>query len=283
MEPREHRLQVQPLERRELGAFDDGEVLTAVRSYLCVGLPVTTGQRILDVHPRKVVLDVRRERRVEVQAREVTVGVVDLVVRDGRERLATGAGHGQNRDERQETVLAGQIELRIDPLDLEEARHVGVDIQAASGAEMAASVEAARLTAIVAGKATVVGPALAVHQIELDAEHGLRPPDRELEVRADASPGVPFTIAVARVVAVVEVPAHRGDLIEESGDRHLRRRHLGARGRRQREKGQEGDECKDQSFPHHGPPKTDARGTSVQTTPSAICMVSGHGRAVRGQ
>src|SRR5439155_9112474 len=216
----------------------------------------------------KVVLDVRRERRVEVQARKVTVGVVDLVVRDGRERLATGAGHGQNRDERQQAVLAGQIELRVDPLDLEEARQVGVDTQAASGAELAASDEAADLAGVVAGKATVVGPALAVHQIELDAEHGLGPPDRELEVGAEASPGVPFMIAVASVVAVVEVPARRGDLIEEPADRHFRRGRLGARRWRQREKGQEGEEGEDKSLPHHGPPSTNARGTSVQTTPS---------------
>src|SRR5262249_20101552 len=160
-----------------------------------------------------------------------------------------------NRDERQQAVLAGQIELRVDPLDLEEARHVGVDVEAAPGAELAASYEAADLPGVVAGKATVVGPTLAVHQIELDAEHGLRPPDRELEVRPEASPGVPFTIAVARVVAVVEVSARRGDLIEESGDRHFRRGHLGARGRRQGEKGQEGDECEDESFPHHNLPR----------------------------
>jgi len=89
---------------------------------------------------------------------------------------------------------------------------------------MAAADEAAVLTGIVAGKAAVVRARLAVVQVELDAEHGLRPPDRELEVRAEASPGVPFMIAGARVVAVVEVTAHRGDLIEGSADRHLRRR-----------------------------------------------------------
>src|SRR5262249_33597682 len=59
VEPREHRLQVQALGRCPLQAFDDREVLTAVRSYLCVGLPVATGQLVLDVHPRNVVLDLR--------------------------------------------------------------------------------------------------------------------------------------------------------------------------------------------------------------------------------
>src|SRR5262249_43492471 len=123
-------------------------------------------------------------------------------------------------------VLAGQIELRVDPLDLEEARHVGIEIQAPAGAEFAAPAEAAGLAAVVARKATVVGPALAVHQIELDAEDGFRAPDREHEVGTEASPGVPFMIAVTRVVAVVEVPAGRRDLVEEPGDRHFRSLHL---------------------------------------------------------
>src|SRR5262252_2926539 len=173
-----------------------------------------------------MVLDVRRERRVEVQAREVTVGVVDLVVRDGRERLATGASHGQNRDERQQAVLAGQVEFRVDPLDLEQPGDVSVDVQtAAIGARaFATSRKAARLAASVTREAAVVRARLAIVEVELDTEYGLRAADGELEVRAEARTRVPLMVAGAGEVAVVDVAAHRRDLIEEPGDRHLRRR-----------------------------------------------------------
>src|SRR5262249_8575212 len=86
MEPREHRLEVQLLERGDLRAHDDREVLAAIRSGTRQRA-VPTGQLILDVDPREVILDIGGERRVEVYTREVPVGVVDLVVRDRAERL----------------------------------------------------------------------------------------------------------------------------------------------------------------------------------------------------
>src|SRR5439155_14264925 len=44
VEPREHRLHVQPLERRELGADDERVVLAAVRAVLGGSRAVTAGQ-----------------------------------------------------------------------------------------------------------------------------------------------------------------------------------------------------------------------------------------------
>src|SRR5262249_34309996 len=72
IEVRDHRLEVEALERRELRALDQRPVLAAVGAGRRGG-PVAARELILHVHPRQVVLDVRRERRVEVQAREVTV------------------------------------------------------------------------------------------------------------------------------------------------------------------------------------------------------------------
>src|SRR5207245_8543867 len=143
-------------------------------------------------------------------------GVVDLVVGGGSERLTARAGHRQDRDERHETVFPGQIELRVDPLDLEQPGDVGVEVQAAAGGAraFAAPRKAASLAASVAGETAVVRAGLAVVQVELDAEHGLGPADGELEVGTEASPGVPLTVVVAAEVAVVDVAASRCDLVE---------------------------------------------------------------------
>src|SRR6266404_5314265 len=83
----------------------------------------------------------------------------------------------------------------------------------------AAPDEATDLPAVVPREPAVVRAGLAVVEVKLDAEHGLGPPHRELEVRAEPSPRVPLMIAVTGEVAIVKVPARRGDLIEESGDR----------------------------------------------------------------
>src|SRR5262249_56655643 len=129
-----------------------------------------------------------------------------------------GAGRGEDGNERREVVLAGRVDLGVDPLDLERARHVGVDVEAAARSELAALEEAADLAAVVAGEPAVVGAALAIHQVELDAEHGLGPADGELEVGPEARAGVPLAVAVPRIIGIVEVAAHRGDLIEDPGD-----------------------------------------------------------------
>src|SRR5262249_32448738 len=246
----------QPLNRRELGADYERIVLAAVGPGVRQR-SVPSGQLVLDDHVGEVVLDVRREGRVQVQAREVTVGVVHLVVGDRAERLTAGAGDGEDRDERQEAVLAGQIELSVDPLDLEQPGDVGVDVQpAARGARaFATSCKAASRTRVVAGEAAVVRARLAVVQVELDTEHGLGAADRELEVRAEARARVPLTVVVTSEVAVVDVTARRRDLVERPGDRHLRRR--GTRGRlredrrSQHREDDEGEYCGDNTSPHY--------------------------------
>src|SRR5205823_1379053 len=184
------------------------------------------------------------------------VSVVHLVVGDRAERLTARAGHGENRNERQETVLAGQVELRVDPLDLEQPGDVGVEVQAAAcGARaLAASRKAAGGARVVPGEAAVVRASLAVVQVELDAEHGLGAADRELEVRAEARARVPLTVVVAGEVAVVDVTARRRHLIEGPGDRHLRRRRTRGRlregWRSQHREEDEGEYCGDNTSPH---------------------------------
>src|SRR5207247_1544170 len=150
----------------------------------------------------------------------------------------------------------GQRKLRVDPLDLDHAADVSVEVQTAVRVVLAAAVRilnvsaddveyAARRTGIVAREATVVGPALAVLQVDLETEHSLDPPDLEREVGAEPGPGIPLPVVVPGQVAVVEVPTHRRHLVEEPGDRDLGCRRLReCRGRRQRnnqECGENGD------------------------------------------
>src|SRR5262249_8816840 len=218
---------------------------------------VAASQLILDDHVGEVVLDVRRERRVKVQAGEVAVGVVHLVVGDRAERLTARARHGEDRDERQQAVLAGQVELGVDPLDLEQAGDVGVEVQTAARGPraFAASDEAPGGARAVPGEAAVVRAGLAVVQVELDAEHGLGPTHRELEVRAEARTRVPLTLAVAGEVTVVDVTARRRDLVEGPGDRHLWRRGTCGRlredRRSQHREDDEGEYCGDKTSPHY--------------------------------
>src|SRR5262249_61146960 len=106
-----------------------------------------------------------------------------------------GAGRGEDGNERREVVLAGRVDLGVDPLDLEQARHVGVDVEAAARSELAALEEAADLAAVVAGEPAVLGAALAIHQGELEADPGLGPPDVELEAGQQLLAGVTFACA----------------------------------------------------------------------------------------
>src|SRR5262249_9566170 len=118
----------------------------------------------------------------------------------------------------------------------------------------AASREAAGLAAGVAREAAVVRAGLAVVQVELDAEHGLRAAHRELEVRTEARARVPLMVAVTSEVAVVDVPSSGRDLVEGPGDRHLRRR--GTCGRLREDwqcryrQDDEGEYCGENTSPH---------------------------------
>src|SRR6185436_20037072 len=76
VEVRVQRLDVEPLERRDLGADDDREVITAP-----VGggasQPVAPRDLVLDLNVRERQVEVRRERRPRRDTREVAVGVRD--------------------------------------------------------------------------------------------------------------------------------------------------------------------------------------------------------------
>src|SRR4029077_6313010 len=135
----------------------------------------------------------------------------------------------------------------VDPLDLDHAADVRVDVQGAVGVDLGPIDRLqgrgpAGEAGIVARKAAVVGSGLAVHQVDLETENGLNPADRELEVRAEPGPGVPLLVAVPSEVAVVEVPAHRRDLVEKPADGYRRGRSL-SECRRRNDQGSE--HCKD--------------------------------------
>ena len=161
----------------------NGVVLATARPVLRTGgrrQPVPTGPLVLDEHEREVVLDVRRERGVHVQAGEVAVCVVQLVVGAGTERLTAQAGHRQDRDERHPAVLAGQVELRVDPLHLEQPGDVGVEVQtAARGARAFATTSKAAGGARVVPRETAVVRAPGLHLVDLDAGNGLGAADRD--------------------------------------------------------------------------------------------------------
>src|SRR3989442_12946064 len=58
-------------------------------------------------------------------------------------------------------------------------------------------------------------------------------------------------VAVAGEVGVGVVSAERHHLVEEPGDRHLRRRRLSQDWRGQHRDGDEGEECDDEEIPHY--------------------------------
>src|SRR5262249_23325986 len=115
--------------------------------------------------------------------------------------------------------------------------------------------ERARRTARVAREAAIVGPGLAVGQVDLETQDGLDPADRKLEVRTEPGTPIPLTVAVTGQVTVVRVPAHRRDLVEEPGDRHLRDRRLGKPWRSQRHEGDKGEYCRNEGSMHYRPPQ----------------------------
>src|SRR6185369_10184946 len=160
-----------------------------------------------------------------------------------------------DRNERHQAVLAGQIELRVYPLDLEQAGDVRVDVQtAARGARaFATSREAASLAGAVAREAAVVRARLAVVQVELDTEHGLGAAHGELEVGTEPRPRVPLTVVVPAEVAVIDVATDRRHLVEGAGDRHLRRRWCRRLREGRQRRYREDDECEycgDKNSPH---------------------------------
>src|SRR5206468_10038805 len=115
--------------------------------------------------------------------------------------------------------------------------------------------DTAGLTGHVARKAAVVRAHLPVRQVDLEPENGPDPADRELEVRTEPGARVPLAVAVAGQVAVVDVVARCRHLVEESGDRHLRRRRLSKPRRCQRHDDGEGEYRRYRESSHHCPPQ----------------------------
>src|SRR6185369_451658 len=134
-----------------------------------------------------------------------------------------------------------------------EPGDVGVQVETATGGRLGTAGETAGRTRVVAREAAVVRAALAVHQVELDTEHGLGPADRELEVGAEARTRVPLPIVVAGEHTVIEVATKGRHLVERPGDCHLRRGRgrLRERRRSQQAEGNEGEYCDDQASPHY--------------------------------
>src|SRR5262249_5879624 len=201
--------------RREGGASQIGSRPRA-RSDGDVQYPtVAAPELILNDDVGEVGLDARRERRDRREASKVAVRIRGtLVAAEGIEGLTPCPSHGLDRDERQEAVLARQRKLRVDPLDLHHAADVGVEVQTAVVVRLAARGR----SRVVEREAGVIRTHLTVRQVDLDAEHGLDPADRELEVGAEPGSPVPLRVAVTGGVAVVDVSAHRRNLVEEPGD-----------------------------------------------------------------
>src|SRR5205085_6156227 len=88
------RLDVQPLERRELGAEDHGEVVAARDAAAGRGAeetrPTVAGELLIDLNEGEVGLEVRRPGRDRRDTREVTGRVGGAVRTERGERLQTG-------------------------------------------------------------------------------------------------------------------------------------------------------------------------------------------------
>src|SRR5262249_55016773 len=96
----------------------------------------------------------------------------------------------------------------------------------------------------------VVRAGLAVVQVHLETEHGLRPADRELEVGTKTHSRVPLTVVVTAEVAVEEVSTSGSDLVEEPRDRHSGRGYLREHRRPLEGDGGQDEYCGDKASPH---------------------------------
>src|SRR5213594_1658154 len=208
IEERVERLDVEPLVDRVVRAEDERGVLAPAR---------TRGGRqpILDHDIGDVRLQVRRKRRDRREAGKITGRVGDLggggEVSEGLEARPRDARH---RDERQYAIPAGEIELRVEPLDLDDAGDVRVETGARGHPrDLSGGVGSGTLTCTVSFS-TSLTPA----QVQLESHHGLGPSYLERKVRTEPGPGVPIIVPGTREVSVLVVPAERRDLVEEPGD-----------------------------------------------------------------
>src|SRR5436309_13821310 len=241
IEERVERLDVEPFVDRVVRAEDERGVLAPARTR-------RGRQPILDHDIGDVRLQVRRKRRDRREAGKITGRVGDLggggEVSEGLEARPRDARH---RDERQYAIPAGEIELRVEPLDLDDAGDVRVETGARGHPrDLSGGVGSGTLTCTVSFS-TSLTPA----QVQLESHHGLGPSYLERKVRTEPGPGVPIIVPGTREVSVLVVPPERRDLVEESGDRHLRRRRLRQDRWSQHRDGDEGEDCSDEEFPHY--------------------------------
>src|SRR5262249_37857019 len=235
---RVHRLDIEPLHDRDLGAADDGEVVTArlglaVRGQSARGGRDTSLDRagggnalvlkyagVRDDRPEsalaeQVLVDrdigeVRLERgaegAIEVYAREVAVGVGgELVAGRRREGLAAEPDDDRDRDQRHR-------ELRVQPLHLERALGVRVQVERglgtrtdrAAGDGVVGTGGEAGLT--ISDTARVAESRLAPIGVDLESEHCLGLPNLTDDVEPAA--GTPIDLMVLVAVPVQVRGAH---------------------------------------------------------------------------
>src|SRR5207245_5871095 len=113
-------------------------------------------------------------------------------------------------DHRQEAVLAGQVELRVRPLDLD---HAG-DVRVQTGVSGVPSV-LVRIDRVSTGKGcarargrhfagTARAPSgLAVGQVDLESQDGLGPPDLEDDIRTEPARCIPLSATAPADVTLI--------------------------------------------------------------------------------
>src|SRR5215831_11271250 len=230
---RDHRLDVQPLHDRDLGAADEGPVVTtglglAVRrkagsrgdaadnrgcrrdalvldrTALGHDRPESAlaEQILVDRDIGELRLEGGAERRVQVDSSEVTVGIGgQLVVRRRAERLGAEPQEDRERHERDR-------KLRIQPLDLERALRVRVQIEGglcadtnrAAGDSADGSGREAGFT--VADASGVAESCLAPVGIDLEPEHSLGRTDFTDDVEPASGSPIPLLVAIPSKVGV---------------------------------------------------------------------------------
>src|SRR5262249_32171100 len=243
-----NRTEVEALERRDVHARDEREVVAAEEA-------ITNARGLLfDLGVGKVDLDRRDDRDRDVRTGEVTCGEGGKLVRD-RERLRAETHDGAGRRPRQR-------ELGVGPLDLERGRHICVQV----GAEERATslthrsrrrcAEASGLSRATEGHVIARWTRGAPRVVELEAEHELGGAELADDVRTSTRPRIPLLVYAGRVeVPERHVPRPRRDVVDQSVDRHLRGRSrrrgllsVGVRNQKREDDENGGDNC--EQTPH---------------------------------
>src|SRR6266571_599148 len=97
-----------------------GRVTPGVR--VCDSLGVVERVDRLDIEPL-----VDRVIYGEDDREVLAAGLIPAKASEGVEGLQARPRNARHGDERQQAVLAGEVELRVDPLDLDDAGHIRVE------------------------------------------------------------------------------------------------------------------------------------------------------------